>query len=328
MIISIILLIFSFLFEGFISNYISSSLVEYNIFSTLYTLITLTVIYPYFYNKKKYYILLLIFSFLIDIVYTNTLILNVVLFIAISLIVKFLNFILPENILMVNIMSICSVILYHILSYIILTIIFIVVISICLYVLYVFNYIPHKKYTNSDFNIETYTSNVDKDNDGIDDQSDILIGVRKYIATAPKYKSKYYASGYSDDEYGVCTDVIANGLLEAGYNIMELVNSHIEVNRNMYDIKNIDKNIDFRRVKNLKVYFKSTAIEMTTDIYDIDKWQGGDIVIFNKHIGIVSDKRNRKGIPFVIHHANPYQRYYEEDILEYRNDIVGHYRIS
>jgi len=212
--------------------------------------------------------------------------------------------------------------------YIILTIIFIVVISICLYVLYVFNYIPHKKYTNSDFNIETYTSNVDKDNDGIDDQSDILIGVRKYIATAPKYKSKYYASGYSDDEYGVCTDVIANGLLEAGYNIMELVNSHIEVNRNMYDIKNIDKNIDFRRVKNLKVYFKSTAIEMTTDIYDIDKWQGGDIVIFNKHIGIVSDKRNRKGIPFVIHHANPYQRYYEEDILEYRNDIVGHYRIS
>jgi len=123
MIISVILLIFSFLFEGFISNCIASSLTEFNLFSTLYTLITLVVIYQYFYNEKKYYILLIIFSFLIDIVYTNTLILNVVLFIAISLIVKFLNFILPENILMVNIMSICSVILYHILSYIILTII-------------------------------------------------------------------------------------------------------------------------------------------------------------------------------------------------------------
>jgi len=123
MIISIILLIFSFLFEGFISNYISSSLVEYNIFSTLYTLITLTVIYPYFYNKKKYYILLLIFSFLIDIVYTNTFILNVTLFVLISLIVKFLNFILPENILMINIISLCSVIFYHVLSYGVLTII-------------------------------------------------------------------------------------------------------------------------------------------------------------------------------------------------------------
>ena len=184
------------------------------------------------------------------------------------------------------------------------------------------------KYTNSNFNIEAYTSSVDKDNDGIDDQTDILNGVRKYISTNPKYKSMYYAGGYSNDEYGVCTDVVANGLIDAGYDMMELVNSHIVNNSDVYDIENIDKNIDFRRVKNLKVYFKSTAIEMTTDIYDIDKWQGGDIVIFDKHIGIVSDKRNRRGVPFVIHHANPYQRYYEEDILEYRDDIVGHYRIS
>lgn len=30
---------------------------------------------------------------------------------------------------------------------------------------------------------------------------------------------------------------------------------------------------------------------------DISSWQGGDIIIFKKHIGIVSDKRNSKGIP-------------------------------
>ena len=68
-------------------------------------------------------------------------------------------------------------------------------------------------------------------------------GVRKYISTNPKYKSKYYAGGYSDDEYGVCTDVVANGLLEAGYDMMELVNNHIVNNRDVYDIENIDKNI-------------------------------------------------------------------------------------
>lgn len=123
MIISIILLIISFLFEGFISNYISSSLADFSMFSTLYTLITFVVIYPYFYNEKKYYILLIIFSFLIDITYTNTFPLNVVLFITISLIIKFINYILPENILMCNIMTMCSVFLYHILSYSILTII-------------------------------------------------------------------------------------------------------------------------------------------------------------------------------------------------------------
>lgn len=211
---------------------------------------------------------------------------------------------------------------------IIFSIVLVITLIIFLYVLYVFNYIPHKKYTNRDFNINTYVSNYDEDNDGVDDQTDILNNVRTYIATSPKYKSKYYATGYPDDEYGVCTDVVAFGLFGAGYNLMELVNEHIKSNRDLYDIDVVDKNIDFRRVQNLKVYFDNNAISLPTDITKIEEWQGGDIVVFKKHIGIVSDKRNKKGIIFIIHHANPYQKYYEEDILEYRDDIIGHYRIS
>ena len=110
-------------------------------------------------------------------------------------------------------------------------------------------------YGNEHFNIKTYTSSIDKDNDGIDDQTDILNNVREYIATNPKYKSKYYSSGYPDDEYGVCTDVVAWGLKGAGYDLMELVNEDIINNRNNYNIDTIDKNIDFRRVQNLKIYF-------------------------------------------------------------------------
>ena len=204
----------------------------------------------------------------------------------------------------------------------------IILIIVVLYALYRFNYIPHKKYTNEDFNIKTYISKTDKDNDGIDDQTDILNNVRDYIKTNPKYKSKYYATGYPNDEYGVCTDVVAFGLKGAGYDLMNLVNEHIKTNRNLYDIDVIDKNIDFRRVQNLKVYLDNNAIALTNDINKIKEWQGGDIVVFKSHIGIVSDKRNKKGVPFIIHHANPYQRYYEEDILEYRNNIIGHYRIS
>ena len=204
----------------------------------------------------------------------------------------------------------------------------IVLIIVVLYALYRFNYIPHKKYTNEDFNIKTYISKTDKDNDGIDDQTDILNHARDYIKTNPKYKSKYYATGYPNDEYGVCTDVVAFGLKGAGYDLMNLVNEHIKTNRNLYDIDVIDKNIDFRRVQNLKVYLDNNAIVLTNDINKIKEWQGGDIVVFKNHIGIVSDKRNKKGISFIIHHANPYQRYYEEDILEYRNDIIGHYRMS
>ena len=204
----------------------------------------------------------------------------------------------------------------------------IVLLIVVLYALYRFNYIPHKKYTNEDFNIKTYISKTDKDNDGIDDQTDILNNVRDYIKTNPKYKSKYYATGYPNDEYGVCTDVVAFGLKGAGYDLMNLVNEHIKSNRNLYDIDVIDKNIDFRRVQNLKVYLDNNVIVLTNDINKIKEWQGGDIVVFKNHIGIVSDKRNKKGISFIIHHTNPYQRYYEEDILEYRNDIIGHYRIS
>ena len=194
-------------------------------------------------------------------------------------------------------------------------------------ILVIFNIIPNKTYTNKDFNITDYISSIDKDNDGIDDQTDILNNVRNYILTKPKYKSKYYASGYPNDGYGVCTDVVAFGLKDAGYDLKILVNEHIKNNRDLYDITKIDQNIDFRRVKNLIIYFKETAINLTTDLKQIDEWQGGDIVIFPRHIGIVSNKRNKKGIPYLIHHANPYQINYEENVLE-KYEIIGHYRIS
>ena len=188
----------------------------------------------------------------------------------------------------------------------------------------------NKQYTNKDFNIEPYISTIDKDNDGIDDQTDILNNVKKYIETKPKYKSKYYSTGYPNDEYGVCTDVIAFGLKDAGYDLMELVNQDILKNQKQYNIKEIDKNIDFRRVNNLDIYFKNNHITLTTDLSKIEEWQGGDIIVFKDHIGIISDKRNKNGIPFLIHHANPIQKNYEENILEiYGQDfIIGHYRIS
>ena len=95
-----------------------------------------------------------------------------------------------------------------------------------------------------------------------------------------------------------------------------------------YSIEEPDINIDFRRVKNLKVYFAHTAVSLTLDLSETDQWQGGDIVIFKNHIGIVSDHRNQNGVPYVIHHNDPWQTAYEQDILESREDIVGHYRVS
>lgn len=189
--------------------------------------------------------------------------------------------------------------------------------------------VPHEMYDNKDFDIPVYISPNDHDGDGIDDQTDILENVRAYVATKPKYKSKYYATGYPDNEYGVCTDVVAQGLLGAGYDLRELVDADRNAHPEDYADEPIDKNIDFRRVRNLIIYFRRHATELTTDINEIAEWQGGDIVVFEGHIGIVSDKRNRDGIALVIHNGSSFQASYEQDILENRREeIVGHFRVG
>lgn len=200
--------------------------------------------------------------------------------------------------------------------------------SVGLFVLYRFNYISHKMYSSEYFNILQYKSEIDLDNDGIDDQSDILLSARKYLESKPKYKSKYYASGYPDDEYGVCTDVVANALLGAGYDLKELVHTDIIQNPDIYNIDKVDKNIDFRRVVNLKVFFDNNATSLTTDYNKIEQWQAGDIILWKNHVGIISDNRNKKGVPFVLHHSSPFQANYEEDIIMMWGKIIGHYRIS
>lgn len=211
---------------------------------------------------------------------------------------------------------------------IVLALTFLIVLAAAL--LYYFNFLPHRQYTNADFNIVTYESHRDADDDGVDDQTDILQSARAYLATNPQYKSAYYASGYPDDGYGVCTDVIAFALKGAGYDLRELVAADIEQAPAAYNIETPDANIDFRRVANLAVFFSRRAESLTTDRSQIAEWQGGDIVIFSDHIALVSDHRNRHGVPFLLHHYSPFQVTYEEDVLENyaQADIVGHYRVN
>lgn len=186
----------------------------------------------------------------------------------------------------------------------------------------------HRPADRYDAEIVRITSSADRDKDGIDDQTDILQSALAYVETRPKYESRYYETGYPDDGYGVCTDVVANALKGAGYDLRELVAEDIEEHPEDYQIDEPDDKIDFRRVRNLKVYFSHAAVPLTCDVSKIEEWQGGDIVIFEKHIGIVSERRNKNGVPYVIHHANPMQGAYEEDILTGWYGITGHYRMT
>jgi hypothetical protein len=88
-------------------------------------------------------------------------------------------------------------------------------------------------------------------------------------------------------------------------------------------------------VPNLYAYFSRSGETLTTEVKpwdhrNLSEWQPGDIVVFGSgydHIGIVSDKRRRDGVPLVIHHgwACPV----EDDVLRYWGDrITGHSRMD
>ena len=189
----------------------------------------------------------------------------------------------------------------------------------------------YRQDNSTQFEIEPFISSTDADNDAIDDQTDILQSAREYIATNPKYKSKYYDGGYPDDGFGVCTDVVAFACKGAGYDLKELMAEDIAAAPDAYKIETPDSNIDFRRVDNLNVYFSRHAQSLTTDLNDIENWQGGDIVVFGNHVAIVSDNRNRKGIPYIIHLVSPTQKAYEQDGMEHwekKAGIIGHYRMG
>ena len=185
-----------------------------------------------------------------------------------------------------------------------------------------------KTYTAEDFGIDTVFSSVDYNGNGTDDYTDILLGARKDAQNRPTYDGSYYAGGYPPDDIGVCTDVVWRAFKNAGYSLRDMVDKDIKTRPEAYPkIENPDNNIDFRRVRNLRIFFDTYAITLTLDINEIAQWQPGDIVIFgdDKHIGIISDKRNKDGQPYVIHNGGQPNR--EEDYLS-KSTVTGHYRFD
>ncbi|WMJ81757.1 DUF1287 domain-containing protein [Clostridium sp. MB40-C1] len=194
--------------------------------------------------------------------------------------------------------------------------------------------LPQKIYKAENFGIETIHSKNDCNKNGIDDYTDILLGARTDAEKKPKYKSQYYVGGYPPDNEGVCSDVVWRAFKNAGYSLKDMVDEDIKNNLSKYPriTGKPDNNIDFRRVPNLKVFFDRNAKSCTLNPYKIEEWQPGDIVIFGKnytHIGIISDKRNVRGIPFLIH--NSAQPVREENVLirwDKVRGITGHYRFE
>ena len=158
----------------------------------------------------------------------------------------------------------------------------------------------------------------DRDDDGIPDPLDVLIGGKKtvanadaYTAVAEQYISLRYPMGDVPRTIGVCTDVIIRAVRNAGIDLQKELHDDIRRAHAAYPmVKGAgDPSIDQRRVGTLLPYFLRHWEHHTAALDDpADPLRPGDIILMDTfpsrpgpdHIGILSDRVDSKGLPLVI----------------------------
>jgi len=88
---AIIIMIFSLLLDGILTNYLPYLVNDLSLFTPLLTVVTIFIIYP-FYRKKneKYFVFIFIIGIIYDLLYTNLLFFNAILFIFIGFLSKYI----------------------------------------------------------------------------------------------------------------------------------------------------------------------------------------------------------------------------------------------
>lgn len=163
----------------------------------------------------------------------------------------------------------------------------------------------------------------------------IVAAAKRQAGEGAIYTTGYYQIGYPNGDLprnqGVCTDVVIRSLRAAGYDLQKLVHEDMKKRFKTYPRreKRPDSNIDHRRCPNLVWFFKTYGSTLTNTVSrpTLKHWKPGDIVFWKldnglDHTGVVSDRVNGQGVPFVVHNIS---RCAEEDVLTTWK-IVGHYR--
>jgi uncharacterized protein YijF (DUF1287 family) len=158
----------------------------------------------------------------------------------------------------------------------------------------------------------------DRDDDGIPDPLDILIGAKKellnaeaYTAEAEDYIPMRYPMGDVPRTIGVCTDVIVRAVRNSGLDLQQALHEDIARAKKAYPmVKGTgDASIDQRRVGTLLPYFLRHWERHSPKLDDPkDPWRPGDVILMDTfpnrsgpdHIGIVSDQVDDAGLPLII----------------------------
>lgn len=148
------------------------------------------------------------------------------------------------------------------------------------------------------------------------------------------YLSIDYPGGDVPADMGVCTDVVIRSYRALGVDLQVLVHEDMKAHFEAYPSKRIwglsrtDRNIDHRRVPNLKAFFARHGESLPIS-QSIDNYLPGDLVTWMlpgnlPHIGIVTDRLDvDSGQPLIVHNIGAGPKL--EDIL-FDYSITGHYR--
>ena len=89
--ISLIIVVISILLDGILSNFLPYLYTNLSIFTPLLTLISIFMIYPFFKKKEiNYFIIIFIIGIIYDLLYTNLLFFNGVIFVILGLLIKYI----------------------------------------------------------------------------------------------------------------------------------------------------------------------------------------------------------------------------------------------
>lgn len=171
-----------------------------------------------------------------------------------------------------------------------------------------------------------------------EDAKSLVKAARGQIGVTTIYDGAYVALSYPGGdvsaERGVCTDVVVRACrksydFDLQKEVHEDMKRHFSVYPKRWGLSRPDRNIDHRRVPNLQTYFTRhhTALPKPTRE---TVFLPGDLVTSLlpgnlPHIMIVSDRKQRDGVPLVIHNMGRGTR--EENAL-FAFPLTGHYRLK
>ncbi len=118
MIISSIIIIASLILDGLLSNFLPFMVGNLSIFTPLFTVVSIIIIYPFFRKreKNKYLITLAMTGLIYDLLYTNLLFLNMIVFVILGFCTMLSHKYLDTNFIMILIKTIALIILYQALT--------------------------------------------------------------------------------------------------------------------------------------------------------------------------------------------------------------------